>query len=119
MNTESTARSTVDTQLQTNIDAEAAARKTADTNLGNRITGETTARTNADTALQADIDQNMAYISTSLNKEILAIIDERAEKIGLTRGGYLRKILVQWYEKAEDTDVYYFSSSARRNCNCD
>lgn len=42
--------------------------------------------------------KNMAYISTSLNKEILAIIDERAEKIGLTRGGYLRKILVQWYE---------------------
>jgi len=42
--------------------------------------------------------KNMAYISTSLNKEILAIIDKRAEKIGLTRGGYLRKILVQWYE---------------------
>lgn len=43
--------------------------------------------------------KNMAYISTSLNKEILAIIDKRAGKIGLTRGGYLRKILVQWYEK--------------------
>ena len=42
--------------------------------------------------------KNMAYISTSLNKEILAIIDERADTIGLTRGGYLRKILIQWYE---------------------
>lgn len=42
--------------------------------------------------------KNMAYISTSLNKEILTIIDARAEKIGLTRGGYLRQILVQWYE---------------------
>jgi len=42
--------------------------------------------------------KNMAYISTSLNKEILTIIDARADKIGLTRGGYLRQILVQWYE---------------------
>ena len=42
--------------------------------------------------------KNMAYISTSLNKEILAIIDERAEKMGLTRGGYLRNILIQWYD---------------------
>ena len=43
--------------------------------------------------------KNMAYISTSLNKEILAIIDERSKKIGLTRGSYLRNILTQWYEK--------------------
>lgn len=42
--------------------------------------------------------KNMAYISTSLNKEILAIIDKRAEKIGLTRGSYLRNILTQWYD---------------------
>ena len=42
--------------------------------------------------------KNMAYISTSLNKEILSIIDERAIKIGLTRGGYLRNILTQWYD---------------------
>lgn len=42
--------------------------------------------------------KNMAYISTSLNKKILTIIDARADKIGLTRGGYLRQILVQWYE---------------------
>ena len=32
----------------------------------------------------------MAYMSTSLNKEIL-LIDKRTEKIGLTRGGYLTK----------------------------
>ena len=42
--------------------------------------------------------KNMAYISTSLNKKILTIIDARADKIGLTRGGYLRQILVHWYE---------------------
>lgn len=43
--------------------------------------------------------KDMSYISTSLNKEIVVIIDERAKDIGLTRGGYLRNILTQWYEK--------------------
>ena len=43
--------------------------------------------------------KNMAYISTSLNKDLLALIDRRAKKIGLTRGGFLRYILLKWYEE--------------------
>ncbi|MDG1701745.1 MAG: hypothetical protein P8I61_02365 [Opitutae bacterium] len=43
--------------------------------------------------------KNMAYISTSINKEILAIIDERSKKTGITRGSYLRHILTQWYDR--------------------
>lgn len=43
--------------------------------------------------------KNMAYISTSLNKDLLALIDRRAKKIGLTRGGFLRFILLKWYEE--------------------
>lgn len=43
--------------------------------------------------------KNMAYISTSLNKDLLGLIDSRAKKIGLTRGGFLRYILLKWYEE--------------------
>lgn len=40
-----------------------------------------------------------AYVSTSLKKEIVELIDERATQLGVKRGSVLRQILEKWYHE--------------------
>ena len=73
ISTESSARASADTTLQSNIDSEASARSAADTTLQSNIDAEETARQSADSTLQTNIDDeatSRASADTTLQSNI-------------------------------------------------